>query len=153
MIEKKFVFAVKLEETKNIYEVFDIMIITDEHPDRLDKWSKGFANNDVKVIDVSSLSPRPKTINNGSFWNGKEFISKDNINEVEISDNFTLHAYLDSDNTVFALHAIKKIDQFYNEKWQAALTSEVVGIDATNYPEVILGHLWDGNNFYPPLNN
>lgn len=153
MIEKKFVFAVQLEEFENIYEVFDISIITDQHPEVLDRWSKGFSNNDVEVINVSNLLPIPKTISVGDFWDGTKFISEKPINPIELNENFTAHAYLDTNKVVFGVHFIKKINKFYDEKWQAAMTSKVIGIDATDYPDVILGHLWDGIKFYPPENN
>lgn len=152
MLEKKFVFAVKLDEFENMHEVFDIFIFTDEYPELLERWANGFKNNDVEVINILNLNPTPKTINIGSFWDGEKFISEKITTSIELNENFTSYAFLDSNKIVFGAHLIKKINQFYNEKWQAAMTSKVVGIDATDYPEVNLGYLWDGNTFYPPEN-
>lgn len=153
MIEKKFVFAVKLEEFENIYEVFDIFFVTEQYPDFLKRWSEGFSNNDVEVINVSSLNPTPKTFDVGSIWDGTKFIPKITINRIEVHENFISYAFLNTDKVVFGAHLIKKVDEFYIQKWQAAMTSKVIGLDATDFPEVILGYLWDGNNFYPPENN
>lgn len=153
MIEKKFVFAVKLEEFENIYEVFDIFFVTEQHPEPMKRWSEGFANNDVEVIDISRLDPSLKTFDVGSFWNGSSFVPKITLNRIEINENFTSYVFLDTNKVSFGAHLIKKEHEFYNQKWQAAMTSKVIGLDATDYPEVVLGYLWDGNSFYPSENN
>lgn len=153
MIDKKFVFAVKLEEFQNIYEVFDIHFVPSQYEDMFKRWSDGFSNNDVQVINISDLTPTPKTIEIGSVWDGKNFITKNVINTIELSEHATCYAFLDTNKTVFGVHFIKKIHQFYDEKWKAAMTLDVIGLDATDYPEVNLGYLWDGNNFYPSESN
>lgn len=151
MIEKKFAFAVKLEEFKNLYEVFDIFIITDQHPDMLERWSNGFSNNDVEVINIFNVIPNAETFDIGSIWDGEKFIPGKTIHTIELKQNATPYIFLDTNKVSFGAHIVGKTHPFYYKKWEAAMTSKVIGINLTDYSNINLGYLWDGQKLSPAI--
>lgn len=145
MLGKKFIFVVKLDESENLYEVFDLQWVTNEWQDMYDRWSAGFANNDVEVIDISGR----ETIDIGSVWNGKDFIPGKTSKILQVKQDAACYAFLDTNKTVFGVWYIPFV-QFAAKKWMAAMTRKVIGLDATEDQDAKIGNYWDGQKFFPP---
>jgi hypothetical protein len=90
---------------------------------------------------VVLLKPNQR-FNLGAFWNKQDFILN---NEVEVSvfdKNSDTYVFL-SENIVFGMLRIVHQHPFV-EKYRAAIESDVIVINISDYKNADLGDLWNG---------
>lgn len=138
----KYAFAVQLEENSNLFEIFDIILINQSsNNEMINRWKKGFLNGNVTLLKNNNV----EKISENSFWDGEKFIFNNNFKSFEYY-NKNLSIVLLSNNYVFGLINLPE-DQYVKDKYEAALDSNVIGIDISNIDNVELGSIWNGTEF------
>lgn len=98
-----------------------------------------------KETRVVLLKPDQK-FNLGAFWNGEEFILNSEKDPMLFEENFDIYLYL-SENIVFGVFRITHEHPFV-EKYRAAIESDVIVINISDYDNAGLGDLWNGKEVY-----
>lgn len=137
-----YAFAVKLDSGSNLFEVFEQVFIGGEkNPEIKLRWKKAFSEGNVTLIKNENI----EKISVGSFWDGSNLIFNENELPLQYYDKNHCAIAL-SNNYVFGTLIIAD-DVNVKEKFDAAFSSEVIGIDTTDMPEANLGSIWDGTKF------
>lgn len=132
-------------------EVCNLLHFSNDHPLK-DRYTNGLFSNPI-FIDCSNYpSIRP-----GDFYTEGSFYLKNNLESpIQESENtfnsadyeVTSFAFI-SNNEVFG---ISRISSSYpgSDLIIAGMLSNPICIDASNYPEIEIGWVWDGQDFLPP---
>lgn len=139
-MQNKYAFLVKIDNNKDLYEVFDIVNISDINPESFYRWSNGFSFGNVEIVEIANDA----YINIGAEWDGNSCIQVDNLPSAVFSDDKAPFGLI-SDNKLFGLMVFTK-NSFQHTKYHAAISQKVIGLDITD-KQVVLGDIWDGNSF------
>jgi hypothetical protein len=98
-----------------------------------------------KETKVVSLIPDQK-FNLGASWNGQDFILNNEKDPIHFDQNADTYVFL-SENIVFGMFKIIHEHPFV-EKYRAAIESDVIVINVSDYTDADLGDLWNGKEVY-----
>ena len=119
-------------------KIIDIISFNEKY-NQYDRWTEGFASNDLKFINVTDNEDAilGSTYSNGVF-------TKYNEPRIPVSDFDGRYAILDN-NKIFYLKFLDagKLNDFYSENWETI--DNIVEVDPEQ--EVTFLHKWDGTNF------
>lgn len=119
-------------------KIIDIISFNEKY-NQYDRWTEGFASNDLKFITVTDNEDAilGSTYSNGVF-------TKYNEPRIPVSDFDGRYAILENDK-IFYLKFLDagKLNDFYAENWETI--DNVVEVDPEQ--EVTFLHKWDGTNF------
>lgn len=138
----KFAFLTQVDE--NLYEVFDAFPL-DIDSTSYSRWKNGFSNTDVVCMDAGSLT----SITLGSIWDGISFIGGDGLTST--FENQDIFVFL-AESKVFAAIGLETGSELCN-KYHAAFSNKVIGLDISDNPYVELGYTWDTEIFHQPEQN
>lgn len=138
----RYALAVQVEEDSSLFEVID-MIITDFAPDSalIDRWNNGFLNGNVTFIkndNIEKASP-------GSYWDGNNLILNESEELIKRYNKENSILAL-SNNYVFGVLSLSE-NEYSRQKYEAALESNLIGIDVSNIQGVNIGSIWNGTEF------
>lgn len=143
-------YALLTEIENNNYEVFHTIRLSDvDAPSliRINKFeeliSEGKEIIGMNVTDILNVKF-------GSVWNGSEFINEPGFIQREPSERpVASHAIL-SDNTVVFILGFEK-DSLLDNKFKAAFSGKIMIKNITDYPNSILGWIWNGTELLNPI--
>jgi hypothetical protein len=135
----KFAFLTQIEE--NLYEVFHVLPF-EINSDTYARWKNGFSGPDVVCMDAGAL----EEITLGDVWDGASFTGGSGTH-VNFNDQ-DVFVFL-SEGKVFAHMSIETGSELCN-KFHAAHSNKVIGLDITDNPYVDLGYTWDTEIFHQP---
>lgn len=138
MLTSSYALAVKVDDSS--FEIFDILEL--EKNEERDSRYRAAILKGSKVINPKNITG----IKIGSMWNGNNFTPDNYDGCIGIRDDQNIYTFL-SDNKVFGFITNYK-NTFLDEKFQAAIDSEVIVIDLENQNNINLGDIWDGQNFH-----
>jgi len=137
MLISSYALAVKIDDSS--FEIFDILEL--EKNEERDLRYKSAISKGSQVINPKNTSG----IKIGSVWNGDSFIPDNYDGCIKVIDEQNIYTFL-SDNKIFGFITNYK-NTFLDEKFQAAIDSEVILIDLEGYSNINLGDIWNGQNF------
>lgn len=119
-------------------KIIDIISFNEKY-NQYDRWTEGFASNDLKFINVTD---NEDAILGSTYLNG--VFTKYNEPRIPVSDFDGRYAILEN-NKIFYLKFLDagKLNDFYSENWETI--DNVVEVDPEQ--EVTFLHKWDGTNF------
>ena len=119
-------------------KIIDIISFNEKY-NQYDRWTEGFASNDLKFINVTD---NEDAILGSTYLNG--VFTKYNEPRIPVSDFDGRYAILENDK-IFYLKFLDagKLNDFYSENWETI--DNVVEVDPEQ--EVTFLHKWDGTNF------
>lgn len=129
-----YALAVKLEDS--LFEIFHL--INTEEDSEMDIRYRESTKKETKVV---FLKPNQK-FNLGAIWNEEDFIVNKDIDPIDFDNNSDTYVFL-SENVVFGMFRIIHQHPFV-EKYRAAIESDVIVINISDYKDADLGDLWNG---------
>lgn len=138
----RYALAVQVEEDSSLFEVID-MIFTDFSPDSalIDRWNNGFLNGNVTFIKNDNI----EKASSGSYWDGNNLIFNESGELIKRYEKGNSILVL-SNNYVFGLLLLSE-NEYSRQKYEAALESNLIGIDISNIEGVNIGSIWNGTEF------
>lgn len=98
-----------------------------------------------KETKVVLLKP-DQTFNLGAFWNGEGFVLNSDKDPMLFDQDSDIYIYL-SEGIVFGVFKITH-DHPFIEKYRAAIESDIIVINISDYDNAGLGDLWNGKEVY-----
>ena len=123
-------------------EIFDILEVDSDLP-FAERWKNGFATSPVGMAVDSD-----QEIGIGSVWNGAIFESSSDVNVYTNPDLTKRYVFL-LNNVVFAI-THPTLSNSYIDSYEPAFATGVVGKDITDFPDVKVGWIFDGDMFKDP---
>lgn len=138
----RYALAVQMEEASLLFEVTDI-IVTDFHPDPalVNRWNNGFLNGNVTFIKNNKI----EKVSYGSYWDGNNLILNESEELIKRYNKENSILAL-SNNYVFGVLSLSE-NEYSRQKYEAALESNLIGIDVSNIQGVNIGSIWNGTEF------
>lgn len=133
-----YALAVKIDD--NLFEIFHL--VDTEKNSEMDIRYQESTKKETKVIPL-----RPnEQFNLGASWNEKGFTLNNEKEPISFDTNADTYVFL-SENIVFGMFRIIHQHPFV-EKYRAAIESDVIVINISNYLDADLGDLWNGKEVY-----
>lgn len=142
-------FAILTECPDGTYEIFHIVRLLSDSEfgiSRISRFETALnENKEVVGMNVSSyLNAKYNAI-----WDGVQFISDQPPAEQD-SHEVSRYAFM-YDNTVFFMLGFDK-NSITDQKFEAAMSQNIIVKDVTEYPDSILGWIWNGVELVDPNN-
>lgn len=140
---KKYLIAVEIEEGLGQYEVFDYVLFEPNYEDGIKRWSEATSQENY-IKDCTGM----KNLTLLATLDNDRFIPVDG--EFDHSTVFTDRIFgLISDNKVYGIIFVNKGSE-KEVRYDHAISSKVIAIDASNYEKANLGYIWNGTDFIKP---
>ncbi len=123
-----------------MFEIFHL--IDAEENSEMDARYKESTKKETKVVFLK----HDQKFNLGSSWNGQDFILNSEKDPIPFDQNADTYVFL-SENIVFGMFRIIHQHPFV-EKYRAAIESNVIVINISDYLDADLGDLWNGKEVY-----
>lgn len=136
-----YVLAVQTDSASTLFEVIDKINFVGPDSEKSKRWENGFLNGNVTVVKNNGL----ENITLGSFWDGENLIINESGEPLKYYNKENTVLLL-SNNYVFAGLNLSQ-DENTRAKFEAAIESNLIGIDATNMGKVEIGSVWNGTEF------